>query len=60
MDEYNIDTKRALHAVELHDVLRATRNESTYLGIRSIASILAEVYDEAECERLAELIVSSR
>ncbi|MCA1604550.1 MAG: hypothetical protein LC775_03510 [Acidobacteria bacterium] len=51
-----IDAKVHL-ALELSSCLQSARQEPTYLPLEGIAQLLHDSFDEAERERLAELLV---
>jgi hypothetical protein len=61
MDTVNIDiSRRTMHLLDLYDMVKSTRNEETYLTLSEISGIFTDVFDEAECERLSELIFPSK
>lgn len=50
-----IDTMMHLSA-EISYCLKSTRQEPTYLPLEDVAELMHDSFDEAECERLAELL----
>ncbi len=45
------------HALaDLYDLMKSTRQQSTYLSLVDIAGVIRDIFDDAERERLAALL----
>lgn len=52
-----MNTITIMQLADLYDIMKATRQQPTYLSLVDIAGVIRDIFDESERERLATLFM---